>query len=252
MTSSYKEVLKYSELLSGDVTGKKILVFKNVTDAISNSKILSLFNDVIISLKENGATVEEVYFDEKLMKALLPVYYIIANAEATANHSNLTGIDFGRRVDGKTVEEIMMNTRTEGFGPWIKKRFVIGSYALFEENQERIFRKAQKIRRLIVNNVMDKLKDADILIAPASSNVAPFINGTSTNELNDEYLIADNHMVIGNFGGLPSLTLPMGKIDDLPIGVNLTANAFDELTLFNVAKAIEDKSGFMGMTKEDF
>ena len=252
MTSSYKEVLKYSELLSGNVTGKKILVFKNVTDAISNSKILSLFNDVIISLKENGATVEEVYFDEKLMKALLPVYYIIANAEATANHSNLTGIDFGRRVDGKTVEEIMMNTRTEGFGPWIKKRFVIGSYALFEENQERILRKAQKIRRLIVNNVMDKLKDADILIAPASSNVAPFINGTSTNELNDEYLIADNHMVVGNFAGLPSMTLPMGKVDGLPVGVNITANPFREEVMFDVAKAIEDSTGLKGMTREDF
>ena len=252
MTSSYKEVLKYSELLNNDVKDKKILVFKNVTDAISNTSIMSLFNNVINSLKEKGAIIEEVYFDEKLMKAILPVYYIIANAEATANHSNLTGVDFGRRVDGSSVEEIMMNTRSEGFGPWIKKRFVIGSYALFEENQERILRKAQKIRRLIVNDVMSKLKNADILIAPASSNVAPLINDTSTNELNDEYLIADNHMVIGNFAGLPSMTLPMGYVDGLPVGVNITANPFREDTMFDVAKAIEDSTGLNGNTKEDF
>ncbi len=252
MTSSYNEVLKYSELLNSDVNGKKILVFKNVTDAISNGNIISLFNNVLDGLKKKGAIVEEVYFDEQLMKAILPVYYIIANAEATANHSNLTGIDFGRRVDGASVEEIMMNTRTEGFGPWIKKRFIIGSYALFEENQERILRKAQKIRRLIVNNVMDKLKDADILIAPAASNVAPLINDTSTNELNDEYLIADNHMVIGNFAGLPSMTLPMGKVDGLPVGVNITANPFKEDVMFNVAKAIEDYTGLKGDIKEDF
>ena len=252
MTSSYKEVLKYSELLNSDVKNKKILVFKNVTDAISNADIMSLFNNVINSLKEKGAIIEEVYFDEKLMKAILPVYYIIANAEATANHSNLTGVDFGRRVNGNSVEEIMLNSRSEGFGPWIKKRFVIGSYALFEENQERILRKAQKIRRLIVNDVMSKLKNADILIAPASSNVAPLINDTSTNELNDEYLIADNHMVIGNFAGLPSLTLPMGYVDGLPVGVNITANPFKEDIMFNVAKAIEDSIGLKGNTKEDF
>ena len=252
MTSSYKEVLKYSELLNSDVKNKKILVFKNVTDAISNADIMSLFNNVINSLKEKGAIIEEVYFDEKLMKAILPVYYIIANAEATANHSNLTGVDFGRRVNGNSVEEIMLNSRSEGFGPWIKKRFVIGSYALFEENQERILRKAQKIRRLIVNDVMSKLKNADILIAPASSNVAPLINDASTNELNDEYLIADNHMVIGNFAGLPSMTLPMGYVDGLPVGINITANPFREDIMFNVARAIEDSTGLKGNTKEDF
>ena len=252
MTSSFKEVPDYLRLLNADIRDKKILVFKNVVDAISDERVISLFNKVIDNLKDAGAIIEEVSFDDKLMKAILPTYYIIANAEATANHSNLDGINFGHREDGISTNEIMKNSRTMGFGPWIKKRFIIGSYALFEENQERILKKAHKIRRLIVDEVLSKLKDADILIAPASPSVAPKIEGTSTDELNDEYLIADNHMVIGNFGGLPSLTLPMGKIDDLPIGVNLTANAFDELTLFNVAKAIEDKSGFMGMTKEDF
>ncbi len=252
MTSSYKEVPSYSSLLTGDVKGKKVLVFKNVVDAISNSEVKDLFNKVVENLKEDGAIVKEVYFDEKLMRAILPTYYIIANAEATANHSNLDGVNFGRRAEGKTMEEIMVNSRTEGFGPWIKKRFIIGSYALFEENQERIFRKAQKIRRLIVDEVMKELKEADVLIAPAAPSVAPDIKGTSTDELSEEYLVADNHMVIGNFAGLPSLTLPMGKVDGMPVGVNVTANPFEEVTLFNVSKAIENKTGLAGMTKEDF
>ncbi len=252
MTSSYKEVPSYSSLLTGDVKGKKVLVFKNVVDAISNEEVKVLFNKVVENLKEDGAIVKEVYFDEKLMRAILPTYYIIANAEATANHSNLDGVNFGRRADGKTMEEIMINSRTEGFGPWIKKRFVIGSYALFEENQERIFRKAQKIRRLIVDEVMKELKEADVLIAPAAPGVAPDIKGTSTDELSEEYLVADNHMVIGNFAGLPSLTLPMGKVDGMPVGVNVTANPFEEVTMFNVSKAIENKTGLAGMTKEDF
>ena len=99
---------------------------------------------------------------------------------------------------------------------------------------------------------MRELKEADILIAPAAPGVAPKIEGTSTDELSEEYLVADNHMVIGNFGGLPSLTLPMGFVDKLPVGVNLTANPFKEDVLFNVAKAIENKTGLMGITKEDF
>ncbi len=251
MTSSCLPVPSYTSLCNGDVKGKKVLVFKNVVDAISNNEVKECFNKVIENLKEDGAIVKEVYFNETLMKAILPTYYIIANAEATANHSNLDGINFGERVDGKSIEEIMINSRSAGFGPWIKKRFIIGSYALFEENQERILRKAHKIRRLIVDEVMKQLKDADILIAPAAPGVAPKIEGTSTDELSEEYLVADNHMVIGNFAGLPSLTLPMGFVDNMPVGVNVTANPFKEDVMFNVAKAIENKTGLKGITKED-
>ena len=252
MTSSFLPVPEYSKLLTGDVNGKKILVFKNVTEAIKNNDTLSLFAKVVEDLKNKGAIVEEVFFDETLLRAILPTYYIIANAEATANHSNLDGINFGRRVEGASTEEIMNKSRTEGFGPWIKKRFVIGSYALHEENQDRVLRKAQKIRRLIVDEIMSKLKDADAIIAPASSGVAPKIDEASSDELNDEYLIAENHMAIGNFAGLPSMTLPMGFVEGLPIGVNVTSNPFKEVDMFDIAKAIEDSTGLAGLTKEDF
>lgn len=252
MTSSYLPVEEYENNLNSDVKGKKILVFKNVTDAISNNEVLAHFNKVVEALKEKGAEVEEVEFDETLMRAILPTYYIIANAEATANHSNLSGVLFGERQDGKSIGELMTNSRSQGFGPWIKKRFVIGSYALKEDNQERIFRKAQKIRRLIVDEVMAKLKNADALIAPAAPGIAPLIEGTSTNELNDEYLVADNHMVIGNFAGLPSTTLPMGFVDGLPVGVNVTSNPFKEQDMFNICLAIEEATGLADTTKEDF
>ena len=252
MTSSQLPVEDYSKNLNADVKGRKILVFKNVTDAISNKDVLESFNKVVDGLREKGAVIEEVYFDETLMRALLPTYYIIANAEATANHSNLSGLLFGERKQGKSIDELMINSRTAGFGPWIKKRFVIGSYALKEDNQERIFRKAQKIRRLIVGDVMAKLKDADGLLAPAAPSTAPLINQTSTNELTDEYLVADNHMIIGNFAGLPSITLPMGYSDGLPLGVNLTCNPFKEQEMFNISSVIESITGLADVTKEDF
>lgn len=252
MTSSYREVPDYLAALNSDVKGKKVLVFKNVIDAISNEAIRDLFDKVVADLRAKGAIIKEVTFDETLMKAILPTYYIIANAEATANHSNLSGLIYGHQEAGKDIDEIMTNSRTAGFGPWIKKRFVIGSYALFEENQERILRKAQKIRRLIVDEVNRELAQADILIAPAAKGVAPKIKEESTNELTNEYLIADNHMVIGNFAGLPSMTLPMGFVEGLPVGVNITANPFKEQVMFDVAKAIEEGTGLAGLTKEDF
>lgn len=252
MTSSYEPVEEYEKNLSSDVKGKKFIIFKNVVDAISNKDVIDNFNKVIDGLKNKGAIVKEVSFNEQLMKVLLPTYYIIANAEATANHANLTGLLFGDRKDGESTDEIMLKTRTEGFGPGLKKRFVIGSYALSQDNQEKYLRKAQKVRRLIVEEIMKELKDADCLIAPAAPGVAPEINATSTNELDNEYLIADNHMVIGNFAGLPSMTLPMGYVNDLPVGVNLTCNAFKEQTMFNIGSAIEDITGLVDKTKEDF
>lgn len=252
MTSSFEKVDEYSKLLNSNVEGKKILVFDNVIENIREDIIINSFNNVIKGLEEKGAVIKHVRFDDKLMKALFPTYFIIANAEATANHSNLDGIRFGHRVDGNTMEEIMINTRTRGFSSFIKQRFVVGSYSLFEENQERLLKKAQRVRRLIVDEVMKELKDADCLIAPASGNVAPLIKGNKSDELAPEYLIAENHLVIGNFGGLPSLTQPMGFKDNLPFGVNITCNPFKEADMFNIALAIEEITGLKDLVKEDF
>ena len=252
MTSSFEKVDEYSKLLNSNVEGKKILVFDNVVENIREDIIINSFNNVIKGLEEKGAVIKHVRFDDKLMKALFPTYFIIANAEATANHSNLDGIRFGHRVDGNTMEEIMINTRTRGFSSFIKQRFVVGSYSLFEENQERLLKKAQRVRRLIVDEVMKELKDADCLIAPASGNVAPLIKGNKSDELAPEYLIAENHLVIGNFGGLPSLTQPMGFKDNLPFGVNITCNPFKEADMFNIALAIEEITGLKDLVKEDF
>lgn len=252
MTSSFEKVDEYSKLLNSNVEGKKILVFDNVVENIREDIIINSFNNVIKGLEEKGAVIKHVRFDDKLMKALFPTYFIIANAEATANHSNLDGIRFGHRVDGNTIEEIMINTRTRGFSSFIKQRFVVGSYSLFEENQERLLKKAQRVRRLIVDEVMKELKDADCLIAPASGNVAPLIKGNKSDELTPEYLIAENHLVIGNFGGLPSLTQPMGFKDNLPFGVNITCNPFKEADMFNIALAIEEITGLKDLVKEDF
>ena len=251
MTSSYREVPDYLADLNSDMHGVKIAVIGNVIDGIENQHTKKLFNDLMDHLKERGAVVDTWYFDEKLMKAILPTYFIIANCEATSNHSNLDGIRFGVRENGTDMQEIMTASRTKGFGPLIRRRFVIGSYGLFEENQERLFRKAQKVRRKIVDAMVDIYQDYDCLIAPASGNIAPLIDSDSASEiLPSESLAAENYMAIANFSGYPSMTVPMGFEKGCPLGVNLTCRAFEEQMMFNIGKAIEEITGYKDLKAE--
>ena len=250
MTSSYREVPHYLQEMSSDIRGKKIAVIKNVVDAITHDETKKLFQNLLKSLAEKGAIITEVVLDEKLMKAALPTYYLIANCEATANHSNLDAIRFGVQQLAESAEEIMIRSRTQGFSALIRKRFVIGSYGLMEENQDKLFRQAQRVRRLIVEEVKRSLMDADVMIAPASSSGAPKLKDTSRDQLKDSYLIAENHMVLGNFTGYPSCTVPMGLVEGMPLGVNLTAKAFDEVNLLGLCLAVEQITGLKDVAQE--
>jgi aspartyl-tRNA(Asn)/glutamyl-tRNA(Gln) amidotransferase subunit A len=244
MTSSSLPVEDYVACLKGDLNGKRIGILTNVVDTISNPTVIAQFNALCAKLTEHGAIITRVTLNDALMKALLPTYYIIANAEATANHANLDSLRFGVQIPGADNEETMRLSRTAGFGPLLRKRFVIGSYALFVENQERLFRKAQKVRRLVVEDLKAALSNVDVILAPASGGVAPLLDGgPKTDELSGEYLIAENFMVMGNFSGYPSITIPMGFENGLPLGVNLTAKAFDDALLLDVAYGLETLTG---------
>nr|MCR5333139.1 Asp-tRNA(Asn)/Glu-tRNA(Gln) amidotransferase subunit GatA [Bacilli bacterium] len=171
---------------------------------------------------------------------------VLSCAEATSNNANLDGIKFGPYYHGKTYEEVMSNARTKGFSELIKRRFVFGSFALMSENQHDLFLRAQRNRRRIVeatNAILDKY---DAIYLPAAPSVAPKKDEKS-NRLSNEYLIADNHLVIGNFAGLPSLTLPIGFKDGLPFGANVSSKPFDEETMFAISAAIERNSGLKGI-----
>lgn len=240
MTSSNRPVEKYKELLNSDLNGKTIGIIQNVQSAIQNEAITSSFDALVKKLEEKGAKVVSVEFDQDLMNTLLPTYYVISNAEATANHSNLDGIRFGMREDGDDLTSIMINSRTKGFSSEVRKRFVIGSYSLFVENQEKIFRKAQRVRRKIVEHLDEKLGQCDILLASAAGSVAPYPEDSFGDKLSATHLVAENHMLLGNFSGYPSITVPSGMVENMPIAVNLLGKAFDEVTVLSVAKAIEE------------
>ena len=244
-TSSYKERPNYLDLNSS-VEGKKIAVINGIYKSIQDKKVIEYFDKNIEFLKINGAKVDFIDVDADLLKAIYPSYIVISCAEATSNDANLDGIKFGPNYGGKTYSEVMFNARTKGFSALIKRRFVIGSYALMRENQEEVFLRAQRARHLIVNTFNKIFETYDAVYCPAAPSIAPLINKSSEN-INEDFMIADNWLAIGNFGGYPSITLPIGLENDMPFGANLMCKPFDEVNLFNIALKIEEGTGLKNL-----
>ena len=241
-TSSTKPVEKYYENLKKPLEKRTISVIKEIRDSVKDKDVLDAFNKTVDGFKKRGFIIKEVSMPNELLISLFPTYFVISCAEATSNNANMDGIKFGPLSNGTTFEEVMSDARTKGFGELIKRRFVIGSFALMKENQHDLFQRAQKNRRRIVEAVNNILKDSDFIYLPAAPSIAPKIN-ESSDRLSDEYLIADNHLCIGNFAGLPSITLPIGFKNDMPFGANLMGRAFEETALFQVSYELEQITG---------
>ena len=232
--------------LKGDVKGLKIAVIKEVMESITDEEIKEQFYVTVSKLKNLGATVEEISFPLPLLKAIYPTYITISCCEATSNNANLDGIKFGPGFPSKTYIEAMTQARTQGFSELIKRRFVIGSFALLKDNQDVLFVRAQKARRMIVNELNKLYETFDIIYLPASPSVAPKFSDAA-DKLSSTYLIADSHLALGNFAGLPSITLPIGLKQGLPYGANVMGRAYEEKTTLNVALAIESMMGLKNL-----
>ena len=245
MTTWDSSNINLANSLNGEVKGKKLCYVKEICD-INNYKNpteelklhLANFMKTIDKCKELGMQVDEVSVDQTLLNASASVYVVISCAEATSNMSNLTGIVFGPRAQGDNYEAMMKNYRTKGFSPLIKRRFIIGSYVLQSQNKERYFRNAQRVRRLLVDKWKELFKDYDAVILPVGSGPAKYLDNDK-NMLSDDTSVLEEHLQIGNYGGFPSITIPNGFIDNLPVGVNITGNCYDDEKVLNIAYALE-------------
>ena len=247
MTSWDSSNINLIKSLTGDIKNKKLAYvkelcnidnYKNPSDELKSH--LENFKNKIEMIKNAGITVEEVSVDKTLLNAVSSVYVILSCAEATSNLSNLTGISFGPRGEGDNWEDMIKDHRTKGFSPLIKRRFVIGSYVLQKENQERYFKNAQRVRRLLVDEWKKIFESFDAVILPVGIGTAKKIDGSADVLEDDGMLTAlDEHLQIGNFGGFPSITIPDGFINDLPVGLNITGNCYKDEDVLNIAYAIE-------------
>ena len=258
MTSWDSSHIHLQEALTGDIEGKKLFYIKEICD-IHNypnasetlKEHLNNFFKTLELLKTKGVTVEEVSIDSKLLNAIASVYVVISCAEATSNMSNLTGIIFGPRSNKTDVFEMMKEHRTLGFSPLIKRRFIIGSYVLQKENQERYFKNAQRVRRLIVDKMKELFRKYDALILPVSSGPAKKLD-EDKDVIDAGTNVLEEHLQIGNFGGFPSITIPNGFIETLPVGINITGNCYDDENVLNMAYTLESLMPYRGqIAKED-
>ena len=245
MTSFDSTNMHLYDNLDKNIKGKKLFYIKELIDEENYpnmndelKKHLEIYHETIKKLEEIGASVTGVSIDKKILNALPSVYVVLSCAEATSNMSNLTGFIFGPREDGKNYIEMMKNYRTKNFSSLIKRRFIIGSYVLQKENQERYFINAQRVRRLIVDIMKDYFEEYDAMIMPVGVGAAKHIDG-SLDMIDKNTSVLDEFLQVGNFGGFPSITIPDGFIDNLPVGVNITGNCYDDQNVLNFAYALE-------------
>ena len=235
MTSSRLSIPHYRQNLSLDISNVKVAIIQNIVDILEDDRIKTLFQNCVSLLKKAGATVHNITFSQTYLEAIFPVYQIIANSEATSHHASLDGIKYGFQSQGQNLEEMIVHTRSQGFHPNIQQRFILGSLALKQENQEKMFKKAQKVRRLIVEDIQKILKTYDIVMIPNGDGIAPLIEEAKS----QSHTLVDDFLIIANLAGLPSLTLPCGFVDDMPVAVNLMGRCFDEQTVLNCAYTLE-------------
>ncbi len=257
MTSYDSSNINLYDNLSKEVKNKKLFYIKELIEEENytnpNEELkqhLKIFKETINKCNELGMKVEGVSIDKKILNALPSVYVVLSCAEATSNLSNLTGFIFGPQGSGNNYIEMMKDHRTKGFSSLIKRRFIIGSYVLQKENQERYFVNAQRVRRLIVDIINNYFKKYDAMIMPVGIGPAKHIDN-SLDMINEDTSTLDEFLQVGNFGGYPSITIPNGFINGLPVGVNITSACYKDQEALNIAYALESTMNYKGQIAKE-
>ncbi len=231
-TSMDKAVPDYAAQLSASIKGLKIGLPKEYFGEGLDGAVAKVIGEAIEQLKKLGATVHEISLPNTGLA--VPTYYVIAPAECSSNLSRFDGVRFGYRCkDPKDLHDLYKRSRGEGFGAEVKRRIMIGTYALSAGYYDAYYLKAQQLRRLIKNDFDEAFKKVDVIAGPTSPSVA-FNLGEKTADPVTMYL-SDIYTIAVNLAGVPALSMPAGFANKLPVGLQLIGNFFDEGRLLNVA-----------------
>jgi aspartyl-tRNA(Asn)/glutamyl-tRNA(Gln) amidotransferase subunit A len=248
-TSSQQPVDDYAATLTQPLKGLRIGLPKEYFSSDLDSRIGDVVNNSIEQLKQLGATFVEISLPS--LPHAVPAYYVIASAEASTNLARFDGVRFGHRcADPKNLEDLYLRSRDEAFGKEVKRRIMIGTYALSTGYYDAYYLKAQKIRRLIKNDFVSAFKDVDLILGPTTPNL-PWLLGSKTNDPVAAYL-EDIYTVPANLAGIPGLSMPAGMIDGLPVGVQLLAPYFQEARLLQVAHQFQQHTDWHARTPAGF
>ncbi|WP_286786898.1 MULTISPECIES: Asp-tRNA(Asn)/Glu-tRNA(Gln) amidotransferase subunit GatA [unclassified Pseudomonas] len=231
-TSVDQPVDDYLACLEKPLAGLRIGLPKEYFGEGLDSRIADLTLKAVEELKALGATVKNISLPN--MQHAIPAYYVIAPAEASSNLSRYDGVRFGYRCeDPADLTDLYKRSRAEGFGDEVRRRIMVGTYALSAGYYDAYYLKAQRIRRLIKNDFMTAFNDVDVILGPTTPSVAWKL-GEKNNDPVAEYLM-DIYTITANLAGVPGLSMPAGFVDGLPVGVQLLAPYFQEGRLLNIA-----------------
>nr|WP_153385351.1 Asp-tRNA(Asn)/Glu-tRNA(Gln) amidotransferase subunit GatA [Companilactobacillus halodurans] len=240
-TSSEKEVPDYRANLNKDMTGVKIAVPKEFWHEGTNPDVLKNVNEALDAYKKMGATVEEVSLPT--LKHAVEVYYVLASSEASSNLQRYDGVRYGYRAkDVKNIKELFVNSRSEGFGDEVKRRIMLGTFALSAGAYDAYFKKAAQVRTIFINEMNDVLKDYDLIMGPSTTTPA-FKIGEKVDDPLAMYM-NDILTIPANLAGLPAASVPAGLADGLPVGLQIIGRPFAEQDVFNAAYALQEENKF--------
>jgi aspartyl-tRNA(Asn)/glutamyl-tRNA(Gln) amidotransferase subunit A len=234
-TSVPEPVPDYTKSLKTDLKGIRLGVPKEYYVEGMQPEVSDTMKAAIAKLEELGASIEDTSLPHT--PYALAVYYIIAPSEASANLARYDGVKYGYSYPGETMWESMEKTRGNGFGPEVKRRIMLGTYALSAGYYDAWYLKAQKVRTLIRREFDAAFEKYDALVTPTSPTV-PFKIGEKTDDPLAMYL-SDVCTLPINIAGVPGISIPAGFVDGLPVGMQLIGKHFREETLFNIAYAYE-------------
>lgn len=231
-TSTDIAVPDYTATLNQPIKGLKIGLPKEYFDDRLDSAMASKIQAALAELEKLGATLVDIELPNSALS--VPAYYVIAPAEASSNLSRFDGVRYGYRCDNpKDLEDLYTRTRSEGFGDEVKRRILVGAYALSAGYYDAYYRKAQQVRRLIKQDFVNAFEKVDIIAGPTSPSPA-FKFGEKGDDPVAMYL-EDIYTIAVNLAGLPAMSLPAGMMNNMPVGLQLVGNYFAEQQLLNTA-----------------
>ena len=202
----------------------------------SNKKIQALFDEAVAVFKNSGAKIEFISLPN--LKYALETYYIIMTSEVSSNLARFDGIRFGHRAEKyETLTELYTNSRTEGFGEEVKRRIMTGTYSLSAGYADEHYKKALKVRTLIKQDYDNAFANHDVILS-LTSPILPFEFDSIVNDPVEMYK-ADLYTVPVNIAGLCSMSIPMGTVDDLPVGIQITGDRFKDINIIKAALGYE-------------
>jgi len=238
-TSVNVPVPDYQKSLTTNIKGLKVGVIKELMGEGISADVKSAIKSAIKKYEELGAVISEVSLPS--FEYAVSTYYLIAPAEASSNLARFDGVKYGHRSqEAKDLITMYYNTRREGFGAEVKRRIILGTYALSAGYYDAYYLKALKVRTLIKQDFEKALSNCDVLVSPTSPTVA-FKIGEKANDPLSMYL-SDIATIPVNLAGIPAISIPCGNANNLPIGLQIMGKAFDEETILKAAYAFEQST----------